>query len=404
MTLEDPDARFKTPVPSVYLDQWVWIRLARANVGKPVHPDDVALLETLQQAAADGVAFPLSATHYEETSRILDPTQRREIARVMAPISMGRTLRNQTDLVRHQLLLALHDVTGRPTFEPVAPRVLGLGVHWTFVGVEGFMTVVDQKGRPDASIDLNWHRRLNQYCEFMLLCGPQDSEIAGMELSGYVPPRTFETGADNRLDWERSFEVEAEQHKSREALRRALFARESSHEYGRLLQTILTEYRLSIASISGGNPKTSLARIIEFCERVPTLRVAVEMKLEIFRDPGRRWSWNMLRDIDALSLAIPYCHVVVADRDALSLAERSRAPQRYDTAMTASLQELPDLVADLAASRVTSTADLSDWSTVGPGESYSVDRPEELIDTPHGATIRLLDRKGASFPRPPAAA
>lgn len=120
--------------------------------------------------------------------------------------------------------------------------------------------------------------------------------------------------------------------------------------------------------------------------------------------PGQARSWNMLREMDALSPATPYCHVVVADHDALSLAERSRAPQRYGTVMTASLQELPDLFSDLAPSRATSEADLSNWSTVGPGEGYSVNRPEELVDAPHGATIRLPDWMGASFPSPSAAA
>jgi hypothetical protein len=54
-----PDISFKTTKPSVYLDQWVWIRLARANAGRPATASDVAILESLRTAASEGVAFPL---------------------------------------------------------------------------------------------------------------------------------------------------------------------------------------------------------------------------------------------------------------------------------------------------------------------------------------------------------
>jgi hypothetical protein len=50
--------------PTAYLDQWAWIRLARAASGKPDAPGDPELLKALIDAANAGVAFPLSWTHY----------------------------------------------------------------------------------------------------------------------------------------------------------------------------------------------------------------------------------------------------------------------------------------------------------------------------------------------------
>ena len=400
MSMHSPDLSLKTVRPSVYLDQWVWIRLAKASSGKPTSPTDLDLLESLKSAASRGVAFPLSATHYEETARILDPAQRTDIARVMAPIAMGRTLRHRPDLVRHQLLVALHKVVGRPAFQPPAPRALGLGVHWAFRGVEGFMTLVDADNVPLSCVDLSWHRRLNQHCEFELLAGPSDAAIPGLTSDGYVMPRDHETAKGNRLEWEESFVAKAAATRSREELRIELLVRELIHEYGVTIQTILNEYRLSFSAVVNGNQTQSRARMVSFGELVPTMAISADMKLEIFRDPGRVWTWNMLRDIDALSLAIPYCHVVVIDRDASDLARRTRAPARYGTTVIADLRDLPELLDDLSTVAETQGEDPSDWTTVGPGQGFSIDPPEQLTNVPVNGAFRLLDRDGSLFPKP----
>src|SRR6266566_778729 len=75
--LHSPDLH---PVrPCVYLDQWVWIRLARAANGEPREASDLRVLAAVRDAAADGVAFPLSTTHHIETSKITSPRQRRTL-------------------------------------------------------------------------------------------------------------------------------------------------------------------------------------------------------------------------------------------------------------------------------------------------------------------------------------
>lgn len=220
-----------------------------------------------------------------------------------------------------------------------------------------------------------------------------------MEL-GYVEPRVFEAGEGNRLAWEESYVERAAEVKSREELRVALFARELMHEYGAVLQAILREYRLTIGSIANGAKAGARAQMIAFSERVPTMRISVDMKLELFRNSGRSWSWNMVRDIDALSVAVPYCHVVVCDRDALHLVRRSGAPDRYGTTMTTNLHDLPELLTNLSAVARKQPPDLSDWSSIGPGAGYSVDMPEQLVDVPVDADFRLVDRVGIPLPAP----
>ncbi|WP_309731182.1 hypothetical protein [Microbacterium sp. SORGH_AS_0428] len=400
MSQQQPDLRLKTVRPSVYLDQWVWIRLAKANTGSPLDPADLGLLERIKSAAAKGVAFPLSATHYEETGRILDPAQRKSISRVMAPIAMGRTIRHRPDLVRHQLLVGLHEMVGRPTFLPPPPRVLGIGVHWAFRGVEGFMTVVDADDAPLRSVSRNWLRRLNQFCEFELMAGPANAALPDLIKDGYVMPRDYETAQGNRLEWEQSFTSQAATTKSRELLRIKLLARELTHECGETLTTILNEYKLPLSAVVYGTEAQSRARMVQFSELIPTLVIAADMKREIFRNPAREWTWNMLRDIDALSIAIPYCHAVVTDRDAAAIASLTRAPARYGTTVISNLYDLPDVLDNLTTLANSQAEDLSDWTTVGPGEGFSTVPPEQLTELPEGCRIRLLDRDGKLVPPP----
>ena len=140
--------------PCVYLDQWVWIRLARAANGEPRESSDLRVLAAVQDAAADGVAFPLSTTHHIETSKITSPRQRRDLARTMASISHCRTLRARKVLLRHQMLHAMHLTFGRPAFRPQPPEVLGTGVRWAFDGEPGPLVLRGPDGLVDpATID-----------------------------------------------------------------------------------------------------------------------------------------------------------------------------------------------------------------------------------------------------------
>jgi hypothetical protein len=85
--------------PTAYLDQWVWIRMARAAACKPDTPSDAKLLDALVATANAGVAFPLAWTRYIETEGIKNPRQRRDVANVMASISHFRTIRSRRDLL-----------------------------------------------------------------------------------------------------------------------------------------------------------------------------------------------------------------------------------------------------------------------------------------------------------------
>lgn len=371
--------------PSVYLDQWVWIDLARAEAGKPRRPDDPKVLAALREAAAAGVAFPLSTVHYYETAKIKDPAQRHSLARVMASVSYFRTFRCGQQLIRHQMLNAMHETFGRPTFKPAAPEPLGLGAVFAFTGAEGLMTVRDSgTGAETTEAKLPGvgalRRKYAQLGETLLIAGPADDEVALLRQNGYRP-ETSEAMAASRLAWEELYVgmLRDGDPISASELRVRVMARELCHEHIDLFNELLAEYRVPLERALGINPQrpgSGRPKMMEFSDRIPTMRLAADLKTALFRNAERVWSLNDLYDIDALSLAIPYCHAVVTDKDAADRARRTKGDQRHGTAVFSTFGPLLEQLPDLVDKAKVLGGDPTGWDVSGPGEGFVTALPD----------------------------
>lgn len=378
--------RFQSYRPSVYLDQWVWIRLARAAAGKPDTPRDSELLEALRDAANAGVAFPLSSTHYLETASINSGRQRTDLANVMASISYLRTIRSRRDLLRNQLLIAMHVSFGRPTFPPEMLDPLGVGVHWAFQGVEKTLQVHDETGRIIDSQDFprDMRIRATQGSELMILAGPRDDDEAQLLRTqyNYKPEITVEAGR-SRLEWETEFVdllVDTPPGDPSE-LRTWIQAREVIHEHINLLASVFHEYLLPTSRLSGGfdeqEPQRQRQFITGFFDLMPSVRLATDLKLAVHRNNQRGWLQNDIYDIDAMSIAVPYSAVVVADKATADALGRLNVDQNYGTLATNSIEELADILPEMVQHART-LPDASGWDEFAPGVGFDPLTPDQL--------------------------
>lgn len=371
--------------PTAYLDQWVWIRLARAASGKPDAPGDPELLKTLIDAANAGVAFPLSWTHYIETESIKNPRQRRDVANVMASISHFRTIRSRRDLLRNQLLIAMHEHFGRPTFRPERLDPLGIGVHWAFQGVEKVLQVHDADGNiiDVDQIPREMRIRATQGFEYQVVAGPRDEEIRLLrERYGYKPEATAEVGR-SRLEWETEFVgllVDTPPRDPAE-LRVWIQAREIVHENLELLVGVLKEYGLPIRRLTDGfgdnDPERRRQFISGFFDRLPSVQVAVDLKLAVHHNNQRGWAKNDVDDTDAMSIAVPYCAAVVADKAVADALKRVDAGDRHGTFITGKLEELAEVLPEMTQHART-LPDPSGWEAFSPGVGFNPATPEQL--------------------------
>lgn len=365
--------RLKTTRPSVYLDQWVWVRLASAAIGQPREPSDAHVLAAVRQASQAGVVFPLSVTHYHETSRITHPRQRADLARTMVSISHCRTLCSGRILLRHQFLEAMHLSFGKPAFRPTPPQPLGIGVGWAFTGKR----LQPQLREPSCPIDPasrpwmpDFLRKAAQLTEYQMLAGPQDAEVPELRRLG-CRPEEVEKSSQSRVDWEAFYaDLLAGDPISRTELRVRVQAREIIHEHHERLRDLCAEYRLDLLRATGvdpARPKASRRHMTAFADRIPSVRIAVDVKVELFRNAARKWNLNTVHDIDAVSLAVPYCHVVVPDREIADLMGRSNAGTRNGTHVLRGLRDLPDVLADLTTQvqALEGGSDGEDWVSNG---------------------------------------
>jgi hypothetical protein len=82
---------------------------------------------------------------------------------------------------------------------------------------------------------------------------------------------------------------------------------------------------------------------------------------------------NAVHDIDTLSMAMPYCHVVVPDSEMTDSLSRSDAGPRHGTKIITKLSALPGLLPELARKARNAPGDQTGGDWAGPWDGYCLD-------------------------------
>jgi len=373
--------------PSVYFDLWVWIDLAKAANGRPTSQANAEMLAAFIRAGDAGVAFPLSAAHYVEiTEKIKNPRQRQQVAEVMATVSHCRTLASRRTLLRQQLLLAMHEHLGRPRFRPEARDALAVGVHWAFTEHVQMLRLAGPDGMAEsvkAFLKTDQLRRMNQWTELSILAGPRDEDVERLRSHyGYRPEATVGSSA-SRLEFEQIYErILDDDPISRAELRFRVQLRELIHEHAELFGAVLRDHGMSLDHLIFRGT-TVLARrtaLAEFLDSMPSVRVAVDLKTGFFRDNRRPLDVNDLHDVDAMSFAVPYCHVAVPDKAVEDSLQRVDASGRFGTVITRRLEDVVELL-PMLESKAMRLSDPSGWDQLGPGHGFHPISPADVFAT-----------------------
>jgi hypothetical protein len=85
-------------------------------------------------------------------------------------------------------------------------------------------------------------------------------------------------------------------------------------------------------------PDAGAAR--RFTDSMPSADVRISLLTAAHRNPETQWEPNDIFDVDALSVAVPYCDIVVTERHAHHVIHTAGLPTRLGTRVLASLDEL----------------------------------------------------------------
>jgi hypothetical protein len=285
----------------VYLDLNKWIDLARAASGHKDGKHYHAALKTAEQLVlAKRAIFPLSFAHFMEVAKIGDDTRRRNVARLMVKLSQGWFLESARSLLAAELRKAialrfdkLFDV------EKIVP--LTRSVKSAF-GVAGRLGV---KEFDDTILDSP---------------GALEECLSGARATRHFVER-WKTFA-NSHERGRSLRRAA----SRDVRKRAYCASVTMAIQDDLVLA-LSECGLTWKQFGDLGPKGC----VELLESVPSLEVEIKLFVERNEHWDRKIAPNDEIDLGFLSLAIPYCQMVITEKFWVSLVHRTRLDAKYGT-------------------------------------------------------------------------
>jgi hypothetical protein len=332
----------------IYLDLNHWISLAKAATGHADGGRFREALDLLREMCADERVFcPLSSTHYMEMSGIRDARRRFDVAAVMEELSGFGCLLPRDAVMELEFEAAL-DEWGRENPEPYEQvPLLGRGVLRAF-GRRGGLRMRNRQG-DDVTEETRrrwpggpeafdaWSADAERQLDRSVLRGPSAQEEPQLRALGWDPTAARRV-AEQRAEQERAqaarFDAEPEYRRGR--LRDAISARylalEGEPQFLRAMRA------RGIERPSVFLPELHVART--FTDSLPSADAYITVMTARHRDANRRWTANDIFDIDALSVAVPYCDVVVTDKAAAHSANATGLARRLGATVLASLDDL----------------------------------------------------------------
>ena len=322
---------------TVYLDQNKWIDLARAATGHAQGARYAPVLVELRRARSEGRAqFPLSTVHYFETGRASDPQRRLDVATVMMEISGGVTIAPPHSIVPWELECALLDacgITGQPVPEL---EIFGRGAAHAFnEPAIGYRAPEVWEGVPlsDPTRTL-LNATLGPAMELCILADqlPGVSDVPRLAFNDHKQANdaAFVAGQEQVRD----YLATAGKHRLDDAM--------LGTAIGDILDLILrTCLRLKIDPLPLFDNPPLLAEILD---KMPSRWVEMQLRRLRQSNPQKAWEGNDLNDVTALSIAVPYCDVVVTERMWAGMITQGNVASRFNTTVISKLDDLVDLL------------------------------------------------------------
>jgi hypothetical protein len=338
----------------VYLDLNHWIYLAQAFVGHSKGSAFTKALEACRAARAAGTAvFVLSGSHYHEMLKIKDPAQRRDIADVMEELTDFAALVSRVVVMELELTAMLDPLAKEPSPLPKIP-LIGRGV-WRTAGLQGGLKILGPSGeeteareRMGAEAFDAFVAQANLLFERSALRGPADDEVEGLRAQGWNPDPVTQV-AERRANRERDLSVQLNDGGPwrRGRLRDVVSGRELLNEFENILPRALTERGLVLSDVIRDQGSARA-----FIRAMPSTEVSIELKTAWHRNRDKQWTANDIYDIDAMSLAVPYCDVVVTEKACHHALKAARLGERMHTALLRNLEDLPSTLDQWKPKRV----------------------------------------------------
>ncbi len=293
----------------VYLDLNKWIDLSRAEAGHVDGKKYHFALRTAEQLVSAGEAlFPLSFAHFMEVAKIRSQDHRRKLAKLMVKLSNGWFLVSASHLLMSGLRRAVALQFQQPMRdEAISPLTRSLKLAFT-----------DPDHLGDANFDDTMFRS-----PFML-----EEFLATARVNRQFVERWGSFAVEHEAGRARRWDV------AREIRKRTYCAMVTIGIQDRLA-AVLKEFGLAMYDLDALGPD----RCVQLLELVPFLDVEINLHVERNEHRDRKIAPNDEIDLGFLSLAVPYCQVVVTEKFWTALLHRTKLDAKYATRVGHDLNE-----------------------------------------------------------------
>ena len=346
---ERSDARLVWPsrlippaVRLVYLDLNQWIALAKAKTG---HRDGVRWRSALEVICdrREPWTYVISLPLLVELTGNLRRSQREDLADVIEELTDHACILPLTTIAALEFESSLAALTGITERFAQVP-LLGNGIGHAF-GVRGGFRVRDRDGndvteraRMEAPAGpAEFDRRLaeaERQLNRSVLLGPRsDEEEQELRAMGWDPSAAH-AGATRRAEQERELaaRLDADQRWRRGRLRDAIAARYVALEIEEIREEALAAHDLRPAAALA-----DVGRARAFTDSMPAADVWITLRTAKHRNANSVWKPNDIFDIDALSVAVAYCDVVVTERHSAHVLASTGTDARHRTTVLTDL-------------------------------------------------------------------
>jgi hypothetical protein len=336
------------PPKLVYLDLNHWVTLAKANTGHRGGDSAknvlAACIDSVERRAA---VFPISDAIYIEIAKIGRYRQRHDLREVIERLSRFAVVTSRVVVAEHELEGLLDRLVG-PSSEPInrmdyldwgAGRAFGMVGGFKIVDKDTGEDVTEQARQQDPAGAEAFDRRM-AWAELELnrktLDGPALEEEPRLRADGWDPKAAHEV-AERRAQQERDEVKILDAHPAwrRGRLRDVIAAREVIIELNEMLWRGLNARGMTLEEVFQDVDTTRQA-----FDSMPSFDVSVTLKTAYHRNPHHPWTPNHIQDIDALSSTVPYCDIVVTDREAATHLVRSGVASRQQTTVLSRIDDV----------------------------------------------------------------
>ncbi len=305
----------------IYLDQNKWIDLGRAIL----RPDDdntyVEVAELIKNKVEKGEwIVPLSLIHFLETLARGNNRSREGLARVMEDVSRGYTIVPSMDVEQeefHNKFAELHSFRATYPIEPIKEHLFGA------------------LGSNPPSIEFN--RELDPDIETKIRevfsSAKKSNDLYKKYMANTLTDQEKDENEKMNLELVEGWKQRQERiSRITEKYRYKWFlANQFVENFMKHLDYLMQTFKKNRDELIPGDILKCEEKVIALLEGIPSLNVRIKLMYQLLRDINATVHRNDPKDVQFLSMAIPYTDVVITEKKWWHLANQEKLGELYCT-------------------------------------------------------------------------